>query len=86
MEGGRGKAGASAKWSVLRGASSLSVGRRKEQTCVCVCVCVCVWLKARRGSSCIRLVYRGLFDRVSRGGSGLVDSGRRGAAFHQAVD
>lgn len=51
-----------------------------------VCVCVCVWLKARRGSSCIRLVYRGLFDRVSREGSGLVDSGRRGAAFHQAVD
>ena len=82
MEGGRGKAGASAKWSVLSGASSLSVGRRKEQTCVCVCV----WLKARRGSSCIRLVYRGLFDRVSREGSGLVDSGRRGAAFHQAVD
>lgn len=72
----------SAKWSVLRGASSLWRGGKSRR----VCVCVCVWLKARRGSSCVRPVYRGLFNRVSRDGSGLVDSGRRGAAFCQAVD
>ena len=71
---------------LLSGQSSEVPPHCGEEERAGVCVCVCVWLKARRGSSCVRPVYRGLFNRVSRDGSGLVDSGRRGAAFCQAVD
>ena len=56
-------------------------GGKSRRVCVCVCLA-----GGQERSSCVRPVYRGLFNRVSRDGSGLVDSGRRGAAFRQVVD